>query len=163
MEKGGRVFFPLATAADLTAVSYINPVYQDNRIYLNYGSDKPSADWLANFDKEVRDAGEIAYTYGELCFVMDHIYGDAPHCILAESIREKGFDATLENYSEETKQVKELLNSDKTVDLVFGLAVLSSMLNDGGHTDLFMDIRTDLEGTPAFDALKNMVKEQELQ
>ena len=160
MEKGGRVYFPLSTAADLTAVSYINPVYQDNRIYLNYGSDKPSADWLVNFDKEVRDAGEMAFTYGELCFVMDHIYGDAPHCILAESIRDNGFDATLENYSEETKQVKELLNSDKNVDLVYGLIIMSCMLYDGGHTDFHTDILTDLEGTAAYTEFNRIRKEE---
>ncbi len=37
IEKDGRVFFPLTTVADLTAVSYINTIYYDNKIYLNYG------------------------------------------------------------------------------------------------------------------------------
>ena len=108
IEEDGRVYFPLTTAADLTGVTYTNTVYCDNKIYLNYSANKPSVNWQADFNKEVRDAGEIAYTYGELCFVMDNIYGDAPHCILAESIRDNGFDAALEGYSEETKQVKEL-------------------------------------------------------
>ena len=88
---------------------------------------------------------------------MDNIYGDAPRCILAESIRDNGLDATLESYSEETRQVKELLNSNNTVDFLFGIAILSSMLYDGGHTDLFMDISTDLEGTPAYTELRRIV------
>lgn len=160
IEEDGRVYFPLTTAADLTGVSYLNSIFCDNRIYLAYGSDKPSVNWQANFNKEDRDAGEIAYTYGELCFLMDHIYGDAPHCILAEPIREKGLDATLESYSDETRQVKELLHSDKTVDLVFGIAILSSMLYDGGHTDFFIDMATDLEGTAAFDEFNRIRKEE---
>ena len=160
IEEDGRVYFPLTTAADLTGVSYINSIFCDNRIYLAYGSDKPSVNWQANFNKEDRDAGEIAYTYGELCFLMDHIYGDAPHCLLAEPIREKGLDATLESYSDETRRVKELLHSDKTVDLVFGIAILSSMLYDGGHTDFFIDMATDLEGTAAFDEYNRIGKEE---
>ena len=160
IEEDGRVYFPLTTAADLTGVSYTNTVYCDNKIYLNYSANKPSVNWQADFNKEVRDAGEIAYTYGELCFVMDNIYGDAPHCILAESIRDNGFDATLEGYSEETKQVKELLNSDKTADLVFGTAILSFMLYDGGHTDLFTDITTDLEGTAAYTEFSRINSEE---
>ncbi len=160
IEEDGRVYFPLTTAADLTGVSCLNSIFCDNRIYLAYGSDKPSVNWQANFNKEDRDAGEIAYTYGELCLLMDHIYGDAPHCILAEPIREKGLDATLESYSDETRQVKELLRSDKTVDLVFGIAILSSMLYDGGHTDFFIDMATDLEGTAAFDEFNRIRKEE---
>ena len=160
IEEDGRVYFPLTTAADLTGVSYLNSIFCDNRIYLAYGFDKPSVNWQANFNKEDRDAGEIAYTYGELCFLMDHIYGDAPHCLLAEPIREKGLDATLESYSDETRQVKELLHSDKTVDLVFGIAILSSMLYDGGHTDFFIDMATDLEGTAAFDEFNSIRKEE---
>ena len=160
IEEDGRVYFPLTTAADLTGVSYLNSIFCDNRIYLAYGSDKPSVNWQANFNKEDRDAGEIAYTYGELCFLMDHIYGDAPHCLLAEPIREKGLDATLESYSDETRRVKELLHSDKTVDLVFGIAILSSMLYDGGHTDFFIDMATDLEGTAAFDEYNRIGKEE---
>ncbi len=159
IEEGGRVYFPLTTADDLTDVSYINAVYYDNKIYQSYGNDKPSANWTANFNKEVRDPGEIAYTYGELCFVMDNIYGDAPHCILAESIRDNGLDATLESYSDETRKVKELLNSDKTVDLLFGTIILSSMLYDGGHTDLATDILTDLEATTAFTEMRRIIKE----
>ncbi len=150
IEKGGKVYFPLTTAADLTNVAYINTVYYDNKINFIYGSNKPDVNWTDFFNKEVRDASEIVYTYSELCFVFDNIYGNAPHCILADSIKANGLDATLENYSEETKQVKELLNSDKTVDLVFGLIVLSSMLCDGGHTDLSTDILLDLEGTSAY-------------
>ena len=160
IEKDGRVFFPLTTVADLTAVSYINTIYYDNKIYLNYGGNKPDVNWQAAFDKEVRDPGEISYTYGELCFVMDNIYGNAPHSILAESIRDKGLDATLDGYSEETKQVKELLNSDKTADLIFGIGALSSMLYDGGHTDLLTDIMLDLEGTAAYTEFGRIVKQE---
>ncbi len=160
LEKDGRVYFPLTTVADLTAVSYINSIYYDNKIYLNYGSDKPDVNWQATFDTEDRDPGEIAYTYGELCFVMDNIYGDAPHSILADSVRNNGLDATLDSYSEETKQVKELLNSDKTADLIFGLGTLSSMLYDGGHTDLITDIFLDLEGTATYDEFSNIVSQE---
>ena len=131
-----------------------------DKLYLNYGSGKPSVHWQGNFDKDIRDAGEIAFTYGELCFLMDNIYGDAPRCILAESIRDNGLDATLESYSEETKQVKELLNSDKTVDLVFGLDILSFMLCDGGHTDFYTDITTDLQEATAYTELTRIVAEE---
>ena len=159
-EDNGRVFMPLTTIADLTGVSYTNTVFYGNHIYLNYSSGKPECNWQENFKYPTRDNNEKAYTYGELCFVFDKIYGDPPHCILADSIKNNGLDATLDSYSDETRKVKELLNSDDTVNFLFGIAILSSMLYDGGHTDLFMDITTDLEGKPAYEALKNMVKEQ---
>ncbi len=158
LEEGDRVFLPLTTIADLTGVSYTNTVFYNDHIYLNYSSGKPGCNWQANYKyPDERDAGEIAYTYGELCFVFDNIYGDPPHCILADSIKNNGLDATLESYSDETRKVKELLNSNNTVDFLFGIAILSSMLYDGGHTDLFMDISTDLEDTDAFKELKRIV------
>ncbi|MBR4754977.1 MAG: hypothetical protein IK054_07335 [Lachnospiraceae bacterium] len=160
IEEGGRVYFPLTTAADLTGVTYINTVYSDNKIYQNYSINKPDVKWQANYNKETRDPGEIAYTYGELCFMMDYVYGDAPHCALAKSISEKGLDATLESYSDETRLVKELLKSDKMVDYIFGISILSAMLYDGGHTDLFTDIMTDLEGVAAFDEYSRIVHEE---
>lgn len=157
-EENGRVFMPLTTIADLTGVSYTNTVFYNDHIYLNYSSGKPGCNWQANYKyPDDRDAGEKAYTYGELCFVFDKIYGDSPHCILADSIKNNGLDATLESYSDETQQVKDLLNSDNTVDFLFGIAILSSMLYDGGHTDLFMDITTDLEDTDAYKELKRIV------
>lgn len=160
-EDNGRVFMPLTTIADLTGVSYTNTVfYSDHNgdhIYLNYSSNKPVCNWQENFKYPTRDNNEKAYTYGELCFVFDKIYGDPPHCILADSIKNNGLDATLDSYSDETRKVKELLNSDDTVNFLFGIAILSSMLYDGGHTDLFMDISTDLENTDAFKELKRIV------
>ena len=160
IEEGGRVYFPLTTAADLTGVTYINTVYSDNKIYQNYSINKPDVKWQANYNKETRDPGEIAYTYGELCFMMDYVYGDAPHCALAKSISEKGLDATLESYSDETRLVKELLKSDKMVDYIFGISILSAMLYDGGHTDLFTDITTDLERTAAYTEFNRINSEE---
>ena len=160
IEEGGRVYFPLTTAADLTGVTCINTVYSDNKIYQNYSINKPDVKWQANYNKETRDPGEIAYTYGELCFMMDYVYGDAPHCALAKSISEKGLDATLESYSDETRLVKELLKSDKMVDYIFGISILSAMLYDGGHTDLFTDITTDLEGTAAYTEFSRIISEE---
>ena len=46
IEEGGRVYFPLTTAADLTGVAYINTVYSDNKIYQNYSINKPDVKWL---------------------------------------------------------------------------------------------------------------------
>ena len=160
IEEGGRLFLPLTTIADFTGVSYTNTVFYNNHIYLNYSNNKPSVNWQANFDRLDRDPGEIAYTYGELCFVFDNIYGNPPHCILADSIKNNGLDATLDSYSDETRKVKELLNSNNTVDFIFGIGILSFMLYDGGHTDLFGDIRTDLEETNAFQELIRIVKEE---
>ena len=99
----------------------------------------PFVDWNIDQDPDVpRKESEIRYTYDELCFLMDELYGCPSSCMLAESIENIGFDRTLEEYSEDTRTIKQLLNSEDIVDYMFGMWILTGMMYDGGHTYLYV-------------------------
>ena len=62
---------------------------------------------------------------------------------LMKSIQEKGFDRTLDEFSDTSRAAKELLLSESTVDFVIGMVYLDTMLNDGGHRKLFLSAMMD--------------------
>lgn len=67
---------------------------------------------------------------------MDKIYGKPSQCELAVTIREKGFDRALEETNDETRKIKELLNSTVPKDFILGLVLLQGYMYDGGHTSI---------------------------
>ena len=88
----------------------------------------------AMYDALERDESLIDFDYREMCFVMDHFYGLPAKAAISESIREKGFDKTLDEFSDETRRAKELLLSKSRMDFYAGLVYLYEPFNDGGHT-----------------------------
>ena len=144
IEDNNRVYLPLTTISDITAETYVGSVYGkdgENRaisiadtLALADPDTKHLVDYTYIFDQPLRDENEIKYTYNELCFVMDNLYGYPPKCVLAESIRKNGFDSTLENYSADTRELKRLLNSDKPSEYLFGAELSAYAFYDGGHT-----------------------------
>ena len=70
---------------------------------------------------------------------MDNFYGCPSRCDLADSVGSIGFDRTLETYSDDTKLIKELLNSSDPVDYLFGMLLASYPFYDEGHTSFFLN------------------------
>ena len=137
IEEDGKVFMPLTTISDLAGVTYCNAAYANDKISFAYSMNPQVVNWQANFDPLERTPGEIQYTYNELCFVFDNIYGCPGNCEYADVIRANGLDGFLSNYNGDTRRVKELLQSASTVDFVFGVGTLGKMLDDAGHTNMF--------------------------
>ncbi|MCR4611082.1 MAG: S41 family peptidase [Lachnospiraceae bacterium] len=159
IESDGTVFFPLTTIAKITDISYNTSTYSDGKVSFYHSILNPIIDCSAIYNNMTRDSNEVSFTYRELCFMIDSFYGAPSKCRLSDSIRAKGLDATLESYSDESKEVKKLLNSTNAVDLMFGIACLSNLMFDGGHTELNYKIG-EYSNTPVIIALKEALSNE---
>ena len=148
-EEDGKVYLPLTTIADLAGVSCCTAVYGEGKISFNYSMSPQFVNWQANLDALERTPGEIEFTYNELCLVFDKYYGCPGNCEFADEIADRGLDGFLSNYSDETREVKRLLQSESTVDYVFGIGILGKMLADGAHTMIFEAIMSTAENSEA--------------
>ncbi len=148
--KDGKAYFPLVTICDMFSFTYFNAQYLDGKIYFTKPMEEEQyLDTAKYFDTDKkRDNNLAVFTYNELCFVMDNFFGLPPRCKLSESIREKGFDRTLEEYDETTASLKTMLNTDDYSDFWFGLLLLDGYLFDGSHTNLSYGLAKALEKAP---------------
>ncbi len=160
IEDGGMIYLPLTAANILFGGSYDIPAYADGFMSITTGGDDPIVDSSINLDKMTRDISEVEYTYNNLSFLMDTVYGCPPYCSMSDIIRENGFDAAMES-TDDTRMVKSLLKSTDTVDFLFGIATLSEMLYDGGHTFLVMPIfkNPEAEAVMAFEEARENPKD----
>ena len=83
-----------------------------------------------------RPADLAAFSYGELCFVMDTFYGHPGSAPLEEALSEYGFDGALEAHSDESREVRRLLQSRRLGEYIAGAERLNALLYDGGHTHM---------------------------
>lgn len=145
----GAVYFPLTTINDIFAGIYHSALYFDGKLYFNEVlADEPYYDDSALFDTVQRDKALITYNYNELCFTMDYFYGCPPKSRLADMIREKGFDRTLEEYDATTARAKKMLLSEDMVDYLYGMLYLDKYLSDGGHTVLSYGMQVGINEYP---------------
>lgn len=150
-----KVYFPLATVSDLFDASYCAAQYVDGKIYFtdvmedNYFSNKALL-------KPVRDKFLIDYTYNELCFVMDNLYGRPPKAKYAGALKESTFDEWLS--SKKNLSVKKLLHSDRLLDFVRGLGQLDMLFDDGGHTSFCSGYFLALQELPDSEFSKQLTK-----
>ena len=142
-EIDGKVYLPLSVLGHIFASTYNNGEYIDGALYFSHVLDDAARDGFADksslYNTTVRSEALARFVYNDLCFSMDYFYGCPTSAPGAVSIAEKGFDRTLEEYSDDTRLIKELLLSTDKIDYMFGLTCLQSLLNDGGHTVFFAD------------------------
>ena len=101
------------------------------------------------FQQTERSQAMADYTYNELCFLMDNIYGKPSKCVLSKSIAEKGFDKTLDTNSDLSRKAKKYLLSTSRAKFYMGVTLLSEMLGDGGHTVFLFGFGMDRFGENA--------------
>jgi|GEM_PF-1057583 len=134
----GRTYFPASTLSLLCAMTYNTAVYADGSIYFVHTSDLVSGesyfDRSGLYETTARSRDVADLTYRELCLAVDKIYGRPAKAEISPVLEKTAFDDLLESYSAETGRAKELLLSDSKVDFVFGLAYLTALFDDGGHT-----------------------------
>ncbi|MCR4926604.1 MAG: S41 family peptidase [Lachnospiraceae bacterium] len=135
-DDGTGAYIPLPTISDIFSKSYCISRYAGEEISIEHYTNLGLADMTKNFNALTRSQAMIDYTYNELCLIFDIFYGRPSKGALSESIVEKGFDKTLDDFNDDTRTAKELLRSENVMDFYYGLAYLDKYCWDGGHTML---------------------------
>lgn len=152
--EDGKLYFPLTTLSDLFSPTYLAAEYVGGNLYfvktlMASQDDDGYFDRTPIFQQTERSQAMADYTYNELCFLMDNIYGKPPKCALAASIAEKGFDKTLDTYSDLSRKAKKYLLSTSRAKFYMGVTLLSDMMGDGGHTIFLAGFGMDKFGESA--------------
>jgi hypothetical protein len=132
---GQMVYVPLTTLSDIYSCPGGNLVmFNSEKIMLADFDTKPAtidpSFFQKPYDTAERPADLAAYSYGELCFAIDHFYGRPGRKAIDKTIEEKGLDQTL------TETGRKSLKSTKMDEYIFGLELLGTRLSDGGHTNI---------------------------
>ena len=137
---GSSVYFPLATINDCYADGEMRHVaYNGEKIVTildGYHSDIATLEptFYTPLTKETRPADMAEFNYRNLCFSLEHYYV-YPGCTAIEGkMRQVGLDKALQNLGEAGEMVRTLLRSTNTYEYLSGLALLRTLLYDGGHT-----------------------------
>ena len=140
------VFFPLATLSDLYSDLYYHVAgYNGEKVIVvteNQNSSIAALEaegTLRVLQTESRSDDMAAYSYGELCFVVDHFYGLPGRSAIEESLRTEGLDKALDTV-ENGPAIKQLLKSTDMMEYMFGMDCLQLLLQDGGHTNTMVDV-----------------------
>lgn len=146
----GHVYMPLSTLSDIlnNSLTYADTI--DGNIYLtredSFTSDP--TEYVADLEKTYydtleRSADVAEFSYDELCFVLDNLYGSPGRARSQEFVRSLssiGLDETLEQGKVidgiDLKQIKQYLTSTSKAEYAQGLFMLDNLLYDGGHTFL---------------------------
>ena len=142
---GQMVYVPLSTLSDLYSDLGGNHVlFNGEKIMLTDFDEKPGtldpAFFLKPYETAERPADLAAYSYGELCFAIDHFYGRPGRNAIDNKIQEKGLDKAL------SETHRKLLKSTKMDEYIFGLEYLSVRLYDGSHTTISPVANSSLVG-----------------
>lgn len=139
------VYFPFTTLADLYAdLTYHNAACNGEKVVIAMcEDDKRGIDALdPDFNTEnimqsgTRTADMAAYSYSELCFVLDHFYGFPGRTIFEQMNYQEGLDKVLTSTAD-GQQVKQLLLSTDMMEYAYGLDMLNAYFYDGGHTTIW--------------------------
>ena len=130
---GQMVYVPLSTLSDLySGLDDDHVLFNGEKIMLADFDVKPgtldAAFFLKPYETTERPADLAAYSYGELCFAIDHFYGRPGRNAIDNTIQEKGLDKAL------SETHRKLLKSTKMDEYIFGLEYLAARLYDGSHT-----------------------------
>lgn len=160
------VYFPFTTLVDIYSDLYYHfaayngekvVVVNENTNSSLLGLDPEFA--IKPYEAESRSADMAAYSYGELCFVIDHFYGMSGRSPIEGMIKTSGLDVALDN-TPMGKELKELLKSTDMQSYVYGLDCLNAMLNDGGHTMLSPHLQLLSAGKVESEEFFSIINEQ---
>ena len=139
------VYFPFTTLADLYAdLFYHNAACNGEKVVVAQCEDETrGVDALdPDFTTEsimktgTRAADLAAYSYRELCFVLDNFYGFPGRTPFEQMNCQEGLDKVLTSTAD-GQQVKQLLLSTDMKEYASGLEMLNAYFNDGGHTNIW--------------------------
>ena len=144
------VYFPLATIADMYSDLYYHIAgYNGETVVVVTDNDnseicKMTSQRSAELISQRTRSGDMAeFCYKELCFAVDHFYGMPGRSPLEAAIKKDGLDKALDGI-EDGATVKKLLKSTKMSEYIFGMNCMNALLDDGGHTGLYVDLKVYL-------------------
>ena len=132
---GQMVYVPLITLSDMYSdLDGKHVLFNGEKIILTDFEETPisldKAFFMKPYEATERPADLAAYSYGELCFAIDHFYGRPGRNAIDNIIQEQGLDQALsENH-------RMLLKSTKMDEYIFGMEYLAARLYDGSHTTI---------------------------
>ena len=123
---GRMVYVPLSTLSDMYSNLYSNHVMFNGEKIIVTNFEKTPAEIDAAFFKkpyltEERPADLAAYSYGELCFAIDHFYGRPGRNSIDKTIEADGLDKALD------EKVRNLLKSTDMEEYIFGMEILATL------------------------------------
>ena len=132
---GKMVYVPLSTLSDMYSdLSGKHVFFNGEKIILMDFETTPitidEAFFMKPYQATERPADLAAYSYGELCFVIDHFYGRPGRKAIDKTIESKGLDQAL------SENARKLLKSTNMNEYTFGLEYLAALLYDGSHTTI---------------------------
>ena len=141
------VYFPFATLSDMYSDLYYHIAgFTGEKVIViteNQNSEaakiEPEA-YKNMLATESRSEDMATFSYGELCFVIDHFYGKPGRAILNDVSIYDGLDKALDQVSGGA-DIKKLLKSTTMKEYFFGLDCLHLLFDDGGHTNLMADMK----------------------
>lgn len=140
------VYFPFAILADLYSDLYYHVagytgdkvvIVTDNQQEMISMLEPENAERL--LEAEGREEDMATFCYAELCFVIDHFYGMPGRSPLESGIQNVGLDKALDSF-ENGPLIKRLLKSTDMEEYIIGMKGLQVLLDDGGHTNLIVDM-----------------------
>ena len=130
---GQMVYVPLNTLSDLYSdLDGKHVFFNGEKVILTDFETTPiamdEAFFMKPYQATERPADLAAYSYGELCFAIDHFYGRPGRKEIDKVIQSQGLDQAL------SENARKLLKSTKMAEYSFGLEYLAAVLADGSHT-----------------------------
>ena len=144
------VYFPLATIADMYSDLYYHIAgYNGETVVVATDNDNSNICMMTPQRSEelisqtTRSADMAEFCYKELCFTVDQFYGMPGRSPLEAAIKKDGLDKALDGI-EDGATIKKLLKSTKMQEYIFGMNCMNALLNDGGHTAMYVDLKVNL-------------------
>ncbi|MBO4216854.1 MAG: hypothetical protein J5940_02805 [Clostridia bacterium] len=137
---GGALYLPFTTLSDMfSCMNILESAYNGQDFYVYYYTADENltdfgGDCINRMHSETVAESYAEYNYNELCLNYDMFLGRSGRSSLEEYYDlSGGLDAALES-DEFGREVKRCLRSADAVEYAAGLAVLSLLMSDGGHS-----------------------------
>ena len=136
------VYFPFALISDMYSdLFYHHAGFNGEKVVMNYSNfdmflDTIDPAYVTSLLREERPEDLAAFTYKELCFVLDHFYGRPGREPINASMSENGLDKALDSYGDAGAMIKKFLQSTDLAEYYAGFSCLNWLFYDGGHTGL---------------------------
>ena len=154
---GQMVYVPLSTLSDIYSnLDGKHVFFNGEKIILTDFETTPisldEAFFMKPYEATERPADMAAYSYGELCFAIDHFYGRPGRNEIDNVIQTQGLDQAL------SETHRKLLKSTKMDEYIFGLEYLAALLADGSHTLISPIVNCSVIGITDMKVLGEYVK-----
>jgi len=159
------VYFPFATISDLYADGYMHIASFNGQTVMVAPNgaysllDGYPKDFIAPILRETRPADMTDFAYKNLCFTLTNFFGYPGRTLLENrGLKEKGLDQALQDYGQAGQMTRKLLMSQNMYDFIAGTALLSRLLDDGGHTQTDVTGISQIDNTSTFFSEMDKVK-----